>query len=152
VDAFWKATVDCAQPVAGIAFLERGRSLDWVKSAPASLNLAIDVSLHAYADDPSLGATFSGGLGGERLPGVPVRCGADLEAACAIGPARAATGRAHRVAEIDGVAFVVLLLQRSLLKTGRNRLWRLRDAFAADLPPDVRDLLTRRRTGAGNQT
>lgn len=52
------------------------------------------------------------------------------------------------VDEIDDAAFVVVLVQRALLKTGRNRLWRLRDALAADLPADVRDLLTRRRAGA----
>ncbi|TMA35968.1 MAG: hypothetical protein E6J87_02110 [Deltaproteobacteria bacterium] len=148
VDVYWKGAVECAQPIAGIAFLQTRRSLHWVKSRPASLQLGVQVSLHAYADHSPGGATFSASLGESFLPGVPVTCGPELEAACAIGPAHTATGRAHRVAEIDGVAFIAVLIPGALLKTGRNHLWRLRDAFAADLPDDVRALLTRQRTGA----
>lgn len=150
VDVFWKATVDGTHPVAGIGFLHAGHSLYWVKSSPASLNLIMQISLHAYANFSLPGATFTAGLGNSFLPGVPVSCGRDLETACALGPAHAATGRAHRVAEIDGVAFVVVLIQGALLKTGRNHLWRLRDRLASNLPADVRDLLTRRRSGAVN--
>ncbi len=147
VDVRWSGIVEGAMPVAGVAFLHHGRSIHWVKSPPASLNLAVEVSLHAYADDPTVGATFTGRLGDALVPGVPVRCGPDLANACAIGPARAATGRSHRVAEVDGVAFIVLLFPGALLKTGRNRLWRLRDAWTPNLPADVRDLLTRQRAG-----
>ena len=147
IDVVWNAVVECVQPLAGIAFLERIGSLDWVKSPPASPNLTVDVSLHAQADHSLERATFGAGLGRERLPGVAVSCGADLAHACAIGPASATTGRAHRVAEIDGVAFHVVLIQGSLLKTGRNRLWRLADRLAAELPAEVREILTRRRTG-----
>jgi hypothetical protein len=134
VDVLWRGTFDCACPIAGVAFLHTGRSLHWVKSQPASPNLAVQVSLHAYADHSPEGATFSAALGQAFLPGVRVRCGPDLETACALGPARAATGRAHCVAEIDGVAFIVVLIPGALLKTGRNRLWRLRDPLGPTCP------------------
>jgi hypothetical protein len=49
------------------------------------------------------------------------------------------------VIRVEGTP-IVLLLQRSLLKMGRNRLWRMRDDIARR-PAGPRELLTRRRTG-----
>lgn len=147
VDANWRAVVEGATPVAGLGFLQHGDSLWWIKSGPASADHALQVSLTAYADQRVPGATFAAGFAEAWLPGVPVRCGVDPERACAIGAARAAAGQPHRVAEIDGTSFVVILLPGAAVKTGRNRLWRLRDELAADFPEDVRTLLTRRRSG-----
>jgi hypothetical protein len=42
----------------------------------------------------------------------------------------------------------VLLLQGRFLKTGRHRLWRMREELASSLPPRIRELLTRRRSGS----
>jgi hypothetical protein len=148
VDLRWNGSVACAQPVAGIAFLHARPALHWVKSAPASAKLSIEFGLHTYLDYLPGRATFSAGFGRAWLPGVAVGCGPDPVAACALGDARTATGRAHMVAEIDRHAFVVVLIQGALLKTGRNRLWRLRDELAVDLPADVRELLTRGRSGS----
>ena len=147
VDAVWRGAIEAATPVVGIGFLAHRESLFWVKSGPASADHELVVSLTAYADQRVPGATFAPGFDGAQLPGVPVRCGPDLESACAIGPARAATARPHRVAEIDGSAFVVIVLAAAVVKTGRNRLWRLRDELAAPLPADLRALFTRGRSG-----
>jgi hypothetical protein len=148
VDAVWRADLQGAAPVVGLGFLHSRASLYWIKSAPASANDALRVSLTAYADRRVPGATFASGFTKASLPGVPVRGGPDLENACAIGTARAAAGRPHRVAEIDGTVFAVILLPGAVVKTGRNRLWRLRDELAASLPEDVRTLLTRGRSGS----
>ncbi len=147
VDAVWRAEIAGATPVVGLGFLRQRESLYWVKSGPASADRTLSVSLSAYADQRVPGATFTAGFEDAWLPGVPVRCGSDLENACAIGPARASAGRPHRVAEIDGAAFGVVLLPGAVVKTGRNRLWRLRDELAATLPADLRELLTRGRSG-----
>ncbi len=147
VDLRWSGIADCTEPVAGIAFLHTPTSLYWVKSAPASARLDVEIGLHAYADRMPGRATFSAGFGRAWLPGVAVRCGPDPVAACAMGADHTATGRAHGVAQIDGNAFVVVLIPGALLQTGRNRLWRLRDESAVDLPADVRVLLTRGRSG-----
>lgn len=147
VDALWRAPIECEAPVVGLGFLEHRESLHWVKSEPASLEQVLTVSLTAYADQRVPGATFSCGFARAALPGVPVRCGPDLENACALGPAHAIAGRAQRVASIDDTAFVVILLPAAVVKTGRNRLWRLRDEFTRALPEDLRALLTRGRSG-----
>jgi hypothetical protein len=123
------------------------RAGPWAKSAPAAINPSIEIGLHAYANRPAERATFSAGLGSARLPGVPVRCGPDLAQSCALGTPRAATGRPHLVGEIDGAAFAVVFLPSALLQTGRKRLWRLREEFAASLPAEIRLLFTRGRTG-----
>jgi len=148
VDALWRATVACAQRLAGLAFLQAGSALYWVKSPPASANLPFSLSLTTYADRAISSATFAAAIGRSFLPGVPVRCGPDLERACTLGPERAETGRAFAVAEIDHAAVFALLLPGALVKTGRNRLWHLRDSHAAALPADVRELLTRGRSGS----
>ena len=113
VDVFWSGTVDVRTArgrhrlPARRAFARTGSSRDRRRS-----NLTVQVSLHAYADyltGPD--ATFTRRVRRTlSCPACPCAAGPISENACAIGPARAATGRAHRVAEIDGVAFVVVLL------------------------------------------
>ena len=147
-DARWSATVACAQPLAGLAFLQTGSALDWVKSPPARTDLSIALSLSAYADRATGMASLGASIGTSFLPGRAVPCGPELQAACVIGSAVAETGRAHVVAGVGATSFIVLLIPGELLKTGRNHLWRLRDALAADLPAVVRKLLTRGRSGS----
>ena len=148
VDAVWSAAIEGTTPRVGLGFLSHRGTLSWIKSGPASGDRALRVSLTAYADQRVPGATFTAGFADARLPGVPVRCGTDLESACAIGSARAAAGQPHRVAQVDGTAFWVILLPGTAVKTRRNRLWRLRDELAENLPTDVRTLLTRGRNGS----
>jgi hypothetical protein len=148
VDLRWRGALTSADDVSGIAFLLTAHDLYWVKTAEASLTLPVDVSLHAYAGYQTENATFTARLASAWLPGVPVSCGAELAGACALGPDVVTTGRVTCLARANRAAFLVLLLQRSLLKMGRKRLWRVRDEIAASVPAGLRELLTRRRTGS----
>jgi hypothetical protein len=51
------------------------------------------------------------------------------------------------VAEVNGAAFVVIALQKSALKVGRNRLWRIREELTSSFPADLRQYFGRGRTG-----
>jgi hypothetical protein len=146
-DLRWSGVAKCAVPLAALALLSRGPTLHWVKSAPAVPDLPIDLSLHAYREHRRDRATFLAGLGHVWLPGFAVSGGPDWTSSCALGEPQATAGRPHRVAAIDGLVFFAVFLPGALLKTGRNHLWRLRDPFAAELPDDLRTLLTRGRSG-----
>src|SRR5688572_23387811 len=74
VDLRWGGTLTGTVPIAGIAFLVTTTELFWVKSMPAAATLPVHVSLHAYAGYSPEQATFTAGLGGAVLPGVPVAC------------------------------------------------------------------------------
>jgi hypothetical protein len=149
VDQRWRGTLTGTVPIAGIAFLETNAELFWVKSSPAAAALPVDVSLHAYADYSPAQATFTAGLGGAGLPGVPVACGSDLAGSCTLGPHQCTTSRVVQLAQVDPTAaFAVLLIQGRFLKTGRGRLWRLREELSSSLPQRVREVLTRGRTGS----
>jgi hypothetical protein len=148
VDLRWRGTLACAAPIAGVAFLVTVAELFWAKSTPASASLDVDVSLHAYADYSLKLATFTAAIGGAVLPGIAVPCGVDLSGACTMGQRHLATGRVEQLAQTEQAALVVLLIQGRFLKVARHRLWRIRKELAASLPPDVRDILTRRRSGS----
>jgi hypothetical protein len=60
---------------------------------------------------------------------------------------RFTTGRVVTLARTDSVAFVAIVLPRIVLTVGRKHIWRLRDRVAVALPPDIRELLTRGRSG-----
>jgi hypothetical protein len=145
VDVQWSGVAACGVPIAGIGFLHRAPSLHWAKSAPAAPDLAVGLGLHAHPG--ARRATFSAGLAGMWLPAPPVSGGPDWTGSCALGDGRAMTGRPYLVARVDGVEFAAVFLPGPLLETGRNRLWRLRDEHAAQLPRDLRELLTRGRSG-----
>ena len=147
VDARWRGALTCNAAITGVAFLAAGTSLYWVKAADASPLLPIGVSLHGYARFTSDGATFTASLADSNLPGVAVAGSADLVDACAFEPGILTTGRVTCVARTSSASFFVLLMQRSCVKMGRKRLWRLREEIAASLPEAARQLLTHRRTG-----
>jgi hypothetical protein len=46
------------------------------------------------------------------------------------------------VAKVDHATFVVILLQKDVVKMGRKHLWHLRDELALALPEDTRRVLT----------
>lgn len=146
IDARWAGTFESSVPLTGIAMLYRSGGW-WAKASPATMNPGVQVSLHTRAGCVDGQASFAAGLHGVFLPTVPVTCGDDLSAACTFGSSHAVTGRPHLVAEIDGAAFIVVMLQGSVLKVGRNRLWHLRDELVSALPTDLRQLLARGRTG-----
>lgn len=150
IDLRWRGTLSSSAPIAGIAFLLTASELFWVKSRPAEAILPVEVSLHAYADYSPARATFTAGMGGSVLPGVPVAHGADLETSCTVAAPQLMTARAELLAQADQATFAVLLVQSRFLKVGRHRLWRLREEVASSLPPRVREILTHRRTGTIN--
>jgi hypothetical protein len=76
-----------------------------------------------------------------------VAAGADLPSTCELGSGSAICGQPYVVARMGETAFVLVLLQGSLLRTGRNHLWRLRDELAWGLPMELRALLARGRAG-----
>jgi hypothetical protein len=147
VDLRRRGTLTCAVPIAGIAFLVTNAELFWVKSAPAAATLPVDVSLHAYADYSLKQATFTAGFGGAVLPGVPVACGPDLSGSCVVEQRRVTTSRLEQLAHAEEAAFAGLLIQGRFLKTGRHRLWHLREELTASLPQRVHEVLTRGRAG-----
>lgn len=148
VDQRWRGTLTGAVPIAGIAFLVTNAELFWVKSMPAAATLPVEVSLHAYADYSLKQATLTAGLGGAVLPGVPVACAPDLAGSCAVEPRRVTTSRLEQLAHAEEAAVAVLLIQGRFLKTGRGRLWRLKEELTSSLSPRVREVLTRGRSGS----
>lgn len=148
VDLRWRGSLAGSSPIAGIAFLVTAAELFWSKSAPAASSLDIDVSLHAYADYQPQLATFAANIGGAALPGIAVPSGNDLAGACTLRSTNLMTARVEQLAQADESVFAVLLIQSRFLRIGRHRLWRIRDECAASLPPQVRDILTRRRSGS----
>jgi hypothetical protein len=147
VDLRWRGALTCDTAISGIAFLAVADTLYWVKASEASPSLAVGVSLHAYPEYTDRGATFAARLADTSLPGVPVPGSANLIEACLVQPGMFTTGRVARVARASSASFFVLLMQRSCVRMGRKRLWRLREEFAASLPDAARQLLTHRRTG-----
>ena len=147
VDVHWRGALTASGAITGVAFLLTGDDLYWAKATEASVTLPVDVSLHAYAGYTTERATFTANIAGAYLPGVPVPGSADLAGSCALGPAVLTTGRVTCLARTHSAAFLVLLIQRSLLKFGRKRIWGVRPDIASSLPADIRELLTRRRTG-----
>ncbi len=133
MDAKWSGSLECSVPLVAIAILHTPAACYWVKSNPAALNPPISASLHARADYKER-ASFAISVHGGFLPSVQVSCGEDLTAACTFGSKSAIAGRAHLLAEAECVAFIVVILQGSVVKVGRNRLWHLRSKLASSLP------------------
>jgi hypothetical protein len=148
IDLRWQGAFSSSVPVAGIAILVTDGELFWVKTEPAKLVLPVQISLQANANYSPALATLATLIGGSSLPGVPVPCGEDLRSVCTVRTAGLVTGRVEQVAAARGVAVAALLLPGRFLKVGRRRLFRFRDDMAVGLPPRVRGMLTRRRTGS----
>lgn len=149
-DRRWRGTLSCRVAVSGIIFLLTASKVYWVKAPTIALTLSVEVSLHAYAGYAQDRVTFTAGMGGAGLPGIPVAAPARLENVCRSEMITFSTGRAVTLAEIDGVAFVAIVVPGTSLKMGRNHLWRFRQDVASSLVPDIRELLTRQRTGEFN--
>jgi len=147
VDLRWRGTLAFSLPIGGIAFLATTDRVFWVKSLPAMPTLALDVSLHAYADHLPERATFVAGMGGAALPGIRIECGRDLIGGCALRGSNLTTAKVEPIAEVSAATFAVLLIQGRFLEVGRRRLWRVREGLASAFPPRVREILTRRRCG-----
>ena len=147
VDLRWRGQLTCTVPLAGIGFIVTSTDLFWAKSIPAAPALPVVLSLHAYADYSAGHATFTAGIGGALLPGVRVAHAVDDTTGCTVDARHVMTGRVTELARLGDVVFAVLLIQGRFLRTGRHRLWRLREEFAGALPEATREILTRRRAG-----
>jgi hypothetical protein len=86
-------------------------------------------------------------MGGAGLPGVPVVLPAKLDDVCVASPTTFTAGRVVTLACTDSAAFVAVVFPGIVVKMGRNHLWRLREDVASLLTPEIRELLTRRRSG-----
>lgn len=147
LDRTWKGTLVAADPLAALVFLDEPAAVHWVKCARVASSLSVDLSLHAYADHSSKVATFAARVGDDGPPAVPVVDTGSPAETCGISAGPFVTGRVAVLARAEGADLLVLLFPARLVKVGRNRLWRLRDEYAAELSPRLREVLTRRRTG-----
>jgi hypothetical protein len=147
IDRRWRGTLTASAPIVGLAFLHTPGGLDWIKAPAFGPVLPVEVCLSAYAGGRPNGATLRASLGGASLPGLRVPSIQGVVDPSVLVPAGFQTGRVSCLARTENVAFLVLILPREVVTMGRHRLWRVREALAQSLPPDVRQLLTRRRTG-----
>jgi hypothetical protein len=148
LDMTWTGSFVGPNPIVAIAFLATAAGVYWAKSGPAKLDQPVRLSLHAYADYSPTSATLGASVGGAFLPAVPVAYAGSPADACVITADPLVTGRVLVLATSDRAEVLVALVQAALVRTGRNRLWRLRDDYASALPARARELLTRRRTGS----
>lgn len=147
IDLIWHGALTSVSPVSGIAFLVTAQDLYWVKVPEVSPTLPVQISFHSYADCEPQSATFTARIAGAFLPGVPVAGSAEMTGVCSLGFDVVTTGRVACLARASSAAIFVCLLQRDVIKMGRKHLWRLRDEVASSVPAEIRELLTRRRTG-----
>lgn len=126
-DHHWRGLLSCGTPLAAFAFLVTPETIFWVRAAPAAANPTVEVSIHAREGSLPGRATLTGSIFGSRLPGVAFACGEDPITTCVLGGASTTTGRAHALARVPDVSIVLVLVPKSRIKVGRNRLWRFRD-------------------------
>ena len=148
LDFRWQGVLACDVPIVSIAFLLTATECLWAKSAPPSSRMDVEVSLHAYADYLQDRATFATSIGGAFLPGIPVAFNGDPTAVCSLGKTPLTTAHMETLAQTAEAAVVLLMLPAPVIEVGRKRLWRVREGLASSVPPRVRDVLTRRRSGS----
>ena len=146
VDWRWEGTLESEGPFAGIALLAFDERFFWVKSDPPVLRASVSVSAFAWSGRPEA-VSFAGSFHGAFSGSVPVTLSEEPPTSVVIGSPSSSTGLLHVVAHIRDVWFGVVLLPGSAVKVGRNRLWHLREALASRLPPDLKQLMTRGRSG-----
>lgn len=148
LDFRWQGVLTCDVPIVSIAFLVTATECHWAKSAPPVARMDVEVSLHAYADYLQDRATFASSIGGAFLPGIPVAFNGDPVAVCNLRETPLTTARIEPIAHTDEAALVSLILPAPFIEVGRKRLWHVREGLASSVPPRVRDILTRRRSGS----
>jgi hypothetical protein len=91
----------------------------------------------------SVAASFHGAGGNSS----PMILDAEPPDAIAIHTSGLELGRPHLLAQLGNETVALLVLPGSIVRMGRNGLWRVCDDIASRLPPDLRLLLTRSRNG-----
>lgn len=147
VDHVWEARLTSASAFPGMALLQTASRVYWAKAAHTSQEITARVSMHGKGEQEPERMSFAVGLDDAYLPSVPVVASGGNPSEYLVHAAVVSTGRVACIARCDGNAFFVLLFSGDSVKFGRNRLWRLRDSVASQLPPDLGELLTRRRAG-----
>src|SRR5262249_6430641 len=149
VDHVWDGHLTAASPFTGMALLHTDSGIHWAKAAHASQELSVRVSLHGHghADHETDRMTFAVGLDDVLLPSVAVEASFAHPSECLVATDHIPAGRVACLARTGGRSFFVVLFASESVKFGRNRLWRLRDPIANQLPSDLGALLTRRRAG-----
>jgi hypothetical protein len=137
VDFYWRGRLSCGSPLAALAFLVTPDAIFWVCAAPVAANPTVEVSVHAREGSLPGRATLMGSILGSRLPGVAFACGEDPITTCVLGDASTTTGRAHPLARVLDVSIVFVLVPKSLIEVGRNRLWRFRDDLLSSQSADL---------------
>ncbi len=146
VDWRWEGAFEGPSSMVGLAILSTDECWYWVKSQPPVPRPEVGVSAHGWTTRPST-VSVAGSFHGVGSPSVPVELTDAPPSAFVMGPSIAMTGSPHVVARVARVTFAVVLLPASVVRVGRNRLWRLREPFAGKLAPGLRELLTRGRSG-----
>ena len=146
-DKRWRGTITSDGPLGAIAFLMHHDELHWAKSPEIASSLVVDVALHSYAEFQTHRATFASSIGGAVLPGVPVSASGEPSGASIISDAVVTSGRVLCLARMTDAMLFAVLMPGELLKMGRKRVWRIRDAAPFDSVPDILPLMTHGRTG-----
>ena len=124
VDFRWRGTLTCAGPIGGIALLVTTGNLYWVKGVEISSTLSVDVSLHAYADYRAERATFTAGMAGACLPGIPVAVSSDSARPCLVEQGVVKTGQVSCLAQANsGKISAVIPPASGLTPPGAGARW-----------------------------
>jgi len=148
VDARWVGTLSSSVDLAVLLLFLTPTHLHWVKASTLASALPVRVSVTAYTDCSQSQATFAASIADAHSLGVPIVANSGIIDACSLALSEATTGHTAILATTDQAQCHFLALPRSLVKVGRNHLWRLRDDIAEALPPLLQELLTRRRAGS----
>jgi hypothetical protein len=148
VDARWIGTLSSSVDLAILLLFLTPTHLHWVKASTLASALPVRVSVTAYTDCSPTPATFTASIADAHSLGVPIVANAGISNACSVALDESTTGRTAILATADQAKCHFLALPRSLVKVGRNHLWRLRDDITGPLPPSVQELLVRRRAGS----
>jgi hypothetical protein len=142
----WEGTFLGSSPLVGLALLSSARHTYWAKSAPPGSCPEVCVLVTGWVD-ASHQVSATGSFHGSGLPSIPVAIHDEPPVSCIIGASRGSVGIPHVVMRLEPLVFSVLLLPASAIKVGRKRLWHLREKLASGIPPSLRQILTRRRSG-----
>jgi hypothetical protein len=151
IDDVWSGTANCSLALAAVGFLQLADKVYWARSKPPVESQPIKVQLVRNAQHWGDTATFATAVGDSHLPGVPVTPTVDLTDRWLRSPIRTTTGLPCVLCASDTATLFVVLVQKSLVRTGRTRNWRLKQPAVTKLPSELHRLFTERRAGVWTQ-
>jgi hypothetical protein len=144
----WVGNARAEEDIVGMVFLATESHCEWAKGAQEGACLAVHVALLPY-DNAHRDVQVSVQVGGDGLRGRSL-CGTANDT-FRLERTQATTGTVFTLTQLPGeprMEALALLLARSDVQFGRNRLWHLREDLALQLQAPLRSLFTRGRTGA----